>query len=161
MHHKVLTMFCSNSKITIQGQNIHRNWFVCTESKPQKYRDYLILGIDSGGSPLLYCVYCVAFSTKNHILCKTGLQIVTGKPISQNIKRHDSAEYHRLAIEKYKQSLTCDNVIARSCNLIENRYVVNKIIQAVISVSTSGNCLEKSEDFVYWILHSKFMDVFL
>lgn len=139
MEQMFLSTFRSSSKIVIGGLTVCRNWFVNVESDPEKYRDYLILANDNEGGPLLYCVYCVAFSNKSYALCKTGLQIGSGKAILTNIKRHESAEYHYSAVEKYRASLVRDTT-TDSCSLIDqNRYVVVRVIQAVISVSSSGN----------------------
>lgn len=101
-------------------------------------REYLILGINDA----LYCVYCLSYSGKDNALCKTGLKVSDSNYALQAIKRHETTKYHNDSVEKYQIALS-SNGDNRKEQIKRNRYTVQKIIEAIVFVSTSGNLISK------------------
>lgn len=113
-----------------------KDWFKnkCTGN----IREYLILGHDDDNQPALYCIYCLSYSGKEHTLCKTGLKINNSSYVLQAIIRHERAKYHKDSFEKYLTALN-SNGDKRKEKIKRNRYIVQKIIEVVIFVATSGS----------------------
>lgn len=127
-----------HNKSDTRNQLIRKEWFI--NEQASKHREYLLLGFDDAGSAILFCAYCVAYSSRNYALCKDGLRISSNEHVYRTIKRHDSTNYHKDAVEKYQQQQAIKSKGDKDTDPItKNRYIVKKLIEAVLFIATSGN----------------------
>lgn len=141
MEQKFSSMFQNSSKELFENRTLLKNWFK-TEVTGER-REFIILATDHNSEPALYCVYCLLLCSRQYIynLCNKGLSFNQTKRVLQTIKSHEESDYHKQAVEKYNSISMFQDVNQKEENgFVElNRYVVKKIVQAVLYVATSGN----------------------
>lgn len=131
-------MFGDGRDSLIRGNKyVYRQWFETANT--QERREYLVLRMDlPSGQPYVHCVYCLLFSDKKAAICNNGLRLDNPNYVTKEIKRHSDYAYHLAAIKKFndiRYGIKNRNI----AKVEENRYTVEKVIQAILFVATSGN----------------------